>query len=125
MYTLCPNCNANFEVLSKHLSAANGMVQCNTCNRVFNALESLTDKPIQKENLFNSTGILGESLDLSDLKLVREKIVEYYHKRILHFYKGTNKTLDLPHLMQRRRTTPEKHSCAWQSVLYILICIDH
>jgi len=107
MYTLCPNCNANFEVLSKHLSAANGMIQCNTCNRVFNALESLTDKPIPKENLFNSSGILGESLDLSDLKLVREKIVEYYHKRILHFYKGTNKTLDLPHMHFDKLKKPE------------------
>jgi len=60
-----------------------------------------------KEDLFEAIGIFGESLDMSNLKSVRAKIMEYYHRKILKFYKGINKTIDLPHLHFENMKSPQ------------------
>ncbi len=45
MYTRCPECETVFVIEIEELKAAEGRVCCGECDRVFNALLSLTDKP--------------------------------------------------------------------------------
>ncbi|NNF51236.1 MAG: DUF3426 domain-containing protein [Gammaproteobacteria bacterium] len=45
MFTQCPDCQTIFELGIVDLKAADGQVCCGECNRVFNALASLTDVP--------------------------------------------------------------------------------
>lgn len=45
MYTRCTNCEAVFQVHASQLRAASGKVRCGGCQRIFNALETLTDDP--------------------------------------------------------------------------------
>ena len=45
MYTDCPACSKEFEILATHLKAANGVVRCGNCGMEFNALTRLYDTP--------------------------------------------------------------------------------
>ncbi len=45
MYTQCPECQTIFELGVDDLKAAEGQVCCGECDRVFNALASLTELP--------------------------------------------------------------------------------
>lgn len=46
MYTYCPACNRQYRINATQLTAAQGQVRCGYCGMQFNALESLSDKPI-------------------------------------------------------------------------------
>lgn len=45
MFTRCPECETVFQIEIEELKAAEGKVCCGECDRVFNALVSLTDTP--------------------------------------------------------------------------------
>lgn len=43
MYTQCPHCQTTFQVNSAQLKAAQGMVRCGSCHRIFNSLPRLIE----------------------------------------------------------------------------------
>ena len=45
MLTLCPHCKTVFRVHAPQLGVARGFAECGACDRVFNALDHLTDEP--------------------------------------------------------------------------------
>lgn len=45
MFTRCPSCQTLFRIDLERLRAARGEVLCQSCHRVFNALEALSDTP--------------------------------------------------------------------------------
>jgi len=46
MYATCPHCRASFAITVSHLKTAAGKVPCNQCQRVFDAMASLTETPL-------------------------------------------------------------------------------
>lgn len=45
MYTRCPQCHTTFRLTATQLKAAQGMVRCGHCQAVFQAMDSLFDRP--------------------------------------------------------------------------------
>ncbi|WP_438957440.1 MJ0042-type zinc finger domain-containing protein [Porticoccus sp.] len=41
--TRCPSCSLSFRAMPAHLQAANGLVRCGACLKVFDARENLVD----------------------------------------------------------------------------------
>lgn len=45
MYSKCTHCHSTLKITAQHLRAAQGLVRCGDCNKVFNAMLSLSDAP--------------------------------------------------------------------------------
>ncbi len=43
MFTRCPSCDTAFRITAEQLAAAHGRVRCGRCQKVFNALECISD----------------------------------------------------------------------------------
>lgn len=53
MFTVCPGCTRQFQILAEHLAAASGQVRCGFCHEQFNAMERLYDEPLSNERILN------------------------------------------------------------------------
>lgn len=49
MYSKCTHCHSTLKITANHLRAAQGLVRCGDCNKVFNAMLSLADAPFVKK----------------------------------------------------------------------------
>ncbi len=47
MYTRCPECNKQHSISTEQLRASRGMMKCTECAFLFDALESISDQPIE------------------------------------------------------------------------------
>ncbi len=48
MFSKCTHCHSTLKITANHLRAAQGLVRCGDCNKVFNAMMSLSDAPFVK-----------------------------------------------------------------------------
>lgn len=53
MFTVCPGCTRQFQILAEHLAAASGQVRCGFCHEQFNAMDRLYDEPLSNERILN------------------------------------------------------------------------
>lgn len=80
LQTACPICHTVFKVDDKHLSSAQGMVQCGVCGMVFNAPQHMqdiqptptpdtlsTDAPVSAETLPDATAGQSDTIESNDL----------------------------------------------------------
>ena len=53
MFTVCPGCTRQFQILAEHLAAASGQVRCGFCHKQFNAMDRLHDEPLPDAKKLN------------------------------------------------------------------------
>lgn len=60
MFTVCPGCSRQFQILAEHIAAAAGQVRCGFCNRAFNVLERLHDEPLPDAKILDESPLDDE-----------------------------------------------------------------
>lgn len=76
MYTQCPHCQTLFQVTSAQLKAAQGMVRCGSCHRIFNSLPRLVESMPEAQGKNEKAGDTGR-LTPGDIPVVEtEELVD-------------------------------------------------
>ena len=63
MFTVCPGCTRQFQILAEHLAAASGQVRCGFCHEQFNAMDRLYDEPLSNERILNEQLALDTGIE--------------------------------------------------------------
>lgn len=63
MYTRCPKCLMQHQVSAMDLRISRGMLRCNTCSAMFDALEFISDNPMPNYAADSRQGTLFSSFD--------------------------------------------------------------
>ena len=68
LFTVCPSCLKQFRVQAADLSLASGVVCCGVCGKQFNALSSLSDRPLSHAKQQHRTQSVAGSVKTGSVK---------------------------------------------------------